>query len=63
MEQKAKDIASGVKSAADLKAAGEQAGFEAKTEDDYKLGSPLGEVGTSPALDEALFALKASRSN
>lgn len=59
LEQKAKEIASAVNSAADLKATAEQAGFEVGTEDDYKLGSPLGDVGTSPALDEAVFALKA----
>ena len=35
-------------------------GLEFKSEDDYKLGSPLGEAGTSPQLDEALFALKSS---
>ena len=46
-------------SAADLKAAAEKAGFEVATEADYKLGSPLGKAGTSPAVDEALYALKA----
>ena len=41
-----------------MKAAAEKAGFEVATEKDYKLGSPLGKVGTSPALDEAVYALK-----
>ena len=60
LEQKAKELASGVTAADGLKAAADQAGLEFKSEDDYKLGSPLGEVGTSPQLDEALFALKSS---
>ena len=58
LEQKAKEIASTVNSPVDLKATAEKAGFEVGTEDDYKLGSPLGVAGTSPALDEAIFALK-----
>ena len=37
---------------------GEKAGFEVATESAYKLGSPLGKAGTSPALDEAVYALK-----
>ena len=59
LEQKAKEIAASLGSAADLKAAAEKAGFEAATEESYKLGSSLGKAGTSPALDEALYALKA----
>jgi peptidyl-prolyl cis-trans isomerase D len=58
LEQKAKEIAASVNSVADLKAAAEKAGFEVATETDYKLGSPLGKAGTSPAVDEALYALK-----
>jgi peptidyl-prolyl cis-trans isomerase D len=58
LEQKAKEIASSVNSAADLKAAGEKAGFEANTDEGYKLGATLGKAGTSPALDEAIYALK-----
>jgi peptidyl-prolyl cis-trans isomerase D len=58
LEQKAKEIAGSLNSATDLKAAGEKAGFEVATEENYKLGSPLGKAGTSPALDEALYALK-----
>jgi hypothetical protein len=41
-----------------LKAAAEKAGLEVTTEADYKLGTPLGKGGTSPAIDEALYALK-----
>ena len=58
LEQKAKEIAGAAGSVAELKAAAEKAGFEVATEKDYKLGSPLGKVGTSPALDEAVYALK-----
>src|SRR5258705_11681005 len=57
-EQKAKELAASVNSAADLKAAAEKAGFEVATADAHKLGSPLGDAGTSPALDETLYALK-----
>lgn len=59
LEQKAKDLASSLKSAADLKTAAEKSGFKAETEEGYKLGAPLGTAGTSPALDEAIYALKA----
>ncbi|HEY6231847.1 MAG TPA: SurA N-terminal domain-containing protein [Pyrinomonadaceae bacterium] len=58
LEQKAKELASSAASAADLKAAAEKAGFEAASEPAMKLGSPFGKAGTSPALDEALIALK-----
>ena len=58
LEQKAKEIAASANTAADLKAAGEKAGLEAATEEDYKLGSALGAAGTSANLDQALFALK-----
>jgi len=58
LEQKAKELAASVNSAADLKAAAEKAGFEVATNEGHKLGSPLGDAGTSPALDEALYSLK-----
>jgi peptidyl-prolyl cis-trans isomerase D len=58
LEQKAKEIAGSAGSVAELKAAAEKAGFEVATEKEYKLGSPLGKVGTSPALDETVYALK-----
>jgi peptidyl-prolyl cis-trans isomerase D len=58
LEQKAKELAGSINSAAELKAAAEKAGFEAASEESIKLGSPLGKAGTSPALDEALYALK-----
>ena len=58
LEQKAKQLASSTGNAADLKAAAEKAGFEAATEPAMKVGSPFGKAGSSPALDEALVALK-----
>ena len=58
LEQKAREFASSVNSAADLKASAEKAGFDVATDDGYKLGSALKDAGTSPALDEALYALK-----
>lgn len=58
LEQKAKELAASLSSAGDLKAAAEKAGFTAETEEGYKLGAPLGSAGTSPALDEAIYALK-----
>ncbi len=61
LEQRAKEIASSVKTIDDIKAAGEKAGFEVATEEDYKLGATLGKAGTSPALNEAVYALKAGQ--
>ncbi|HEY6189670.1 MAG TPA: SurA N-terminal domain-containing protein [Pyrinomonadaceae bacterium] len=58
LEQKTNELASSAASAADLKTAAEKLGLEAKTEDNYKLGTPLGEAGTSPAADDAIFNLK-----
>lgn len=58
LDQAAKNIASSANSVADLKAAAEKAGFEVATDDAYKLGATLGKAGTSPALDEAIYALK-----
>ena len=58
LEAKAKEIAASVNNARDLKGAGEKAGFEVATEEAYKLGATLGKAGTSPALDEAIYALK-----
>jgi peptidyl-prolyl cis-trans isomerase D len=58
LEQKAREIASSASSVADLKIAAEKNGFEVATEADYKLGAALGKAGTSPSLDEAIYALK-----
>lgn len=58
LEQKAREIAASGASVADLKASAQKAGFEVSTESGYKLGAPLGKVGTNPAIDEAIFTLK-----
>jgi len=58
LEAKAKELAASVNNARDLKGVGEKAGFEVATEEAYKLGATLGKAGTSPALDEAIYALK-----
>ncbi|SRR6266498_301126 len=58
LQQQANQLAESLKSASDVKAAGEKAGFEVATEAAYKLGATLGKAGTSPSLDEAIYALK-----
>lgn len=59
LDQKAREIASALNSASDVKVVAEKNGLEVSTQETYKLGSPLGNAGTSPALDEAIYALKA----
>jgi len=63
LEQKAKELAASANAPDALKAAGQKAGFEASTEEGYKLGSTLGKAGTSPALDEVIYGLKAGELN
>ena len=58
IEQRAKDLVASLSGAGDLKAAGEKAGFEVGSDEGYKLGATLGKAGTSPTLDEAIFAMK-----
>jgi peptidyl-prolyl cis-trans isomerase D len=58
LEQAARDIVNNAHAPADLKAAAEKYGLEAKTIEKYKSGQPLEAAGTSPALDEAVFNLK-----
>jgi peptidyl-prolyl cis-trans isomerase D len=58
LEQRANELAGSAASASELKAAAEKLGLEAKTEESYKLGAPLGEAGTSPAADDAIYNLK-----
>ena len=55
---KAAELASTLKSAADFEAAAKAAGFEAKSTELIARGTPLPEVGTSPALEKAVFALE-----
>lgn len=59
LEQTARDIINSASAPANLKAAAERASLAAENLNDYKLGSPLGEAGSGPALDEAIFALQA----
>jgi peptidyl-prolyl cis-trans isomerase D len=58
VEQAAKQLAASLNGPGDIKAAAEKAGLESTTEEVYKLGSTLGEAGTSPALDDAIYGLK-----
>jgi parvulin-like peptidyl-prolyl isomerase len=58
VEQVAKQLAGSLNSPGDLKAAAEKAGLESATQEGYKLGGTLGEAGTSPALDDVIYALK-----
>ncbi|HEY6245110.1 MAG TPA: peptidyl-prolyl cis-trans isomerase [Pyrinomonadaceae bacterium] len=58
LEQKAKDLLASATTPDALKAAGEKEGFEAANDDGFKLGGALGKAGTSPQLDELIFAMK-----
>jgi len=58
-EQTARDIANSANGPDALKAAAEKAGLKAEDEQAFKLGRPLGKAGADPALDAAIFALKA----
>src|SRR5207302_2862117 len=44
LEETARNLANSVNAAGDLKAAAEKLGLEVKTADDYKVGSPLGDL-------------------
>jgi len=59
LEQKAKDLVATAKTPGELKGAAEKLGLEAKAEANYKLGTPLGEAGSSVLLDDPIFAGKA----
>src|SRR5215213_7409720 len=58
LEQKAKDVAASLTGADGIKAAGEKEGYDAGTEESFKLGSSLGKAGTSTALDDLVYGLK-----
>jgi peptidyl-prolyl cis-trans isomerase D len=58
LEQKAKDLVASLTSADGIKAAGEKEGYDAGTEESFKLGSSLGKAGTSSALDDLIYSLK-----
>jgi peptidyl-prolyl cis-trans isomerase D len=59
LEQTARDIAAAAPNADALKAAAEKAGLKAEDEEAFRLGRPLGSAGADPALDAAVYALKA----
>ena len=59
LEQKAKDLVAGLSSADAIKAAGEKEGYDAGTEESFKLGSSLGKAGSSTALDDLIYSLRA----
>ncbi|HYY97351.1 MAG TPA: peptidyl-prolyl cis-trans isomerase [Pyrinomonadaceae bacterium] len=59
LEQTARDLASNSASPDALKAAAEKLGLKAQDEEAFHLGRPLGSAGADPALDTAVFALKA----
>ncbi|HEY0404301.1 MAG TPA: SurA N-terminal domain-containing protein [Pyrinomonadaceae bacterium] len=58
LEEIARNLANGTGNAAELKAAAAKLGLEAKDEGAYKLGMALGDAGTSPGADEAIYGLK-----
>lgn len=55
LEQTAKDIIASAKTTADLKAAAQKYGLEAKAEANYKIGTPLADLGSSTLLDDPLY--------
>lgn len=57
LEQVARDLAANSNNPAELRQRAAAIGLEVQTADDYKLGSPLGAAGTSPAADAAIYAL------
>ena len=58
LEEKAKEVIANAKTPGDLKAAADKLGLESKAEANYKLGTPLADLGSSSLLDEPLFAAK-----
>jgi peptidyl-prolyl cis-trans isomerase D len=57
-ESKAKELIANAKAPGDLKAGAAKIGLEAKAEANYKIGTPLGDAGSSSVLDEPLYAGK-----
>ena len=58
LEETARNLANTVTGAADLKAAAEKLGLEARTQDAYSLSLPLGELDMNTTAQEAIYALK-----
>jgi len=59
LEQKAKDFAASVTSSDALVDAGKKEGFDSDDYSAFKLGSGLGKIGSSDALDTLLYGMKA----
>lgn len=59
LEQIARDLASNSANPEALKAAAEKLGLKPQDEEGFHLGRPLGTAGADPALDSAIYALKA----
>jgi peptidyl-prolyl cis-trans isomerase D len=59
LEAAARELAANAAGADALKAAAEKAGLKAEDEEAFRLGRPLGTAGADPALDSAVYALKA----
>jgi peptidyl-prolyl cis-trans isomerase D len=59
LEQTARDLAANSSSPDALKAAAEKLGLKPLDEEAFHLGRPLGSAGADPALDTAVYALKA----
>ena len=57
LEQAARELAA-ANSPDELKAVAERLGLKVETSKDYTVGTPLGVAGTSPAADDAIFALR-----
>lgn len=58
LEQKAKELTASLTAADGIKAAGEKEGYDAGTEEGFKLGSSLGKAGSSTVLDDLIYSLK-----
>ena len=58
VEQRAKELLATVSNPEGLKAAGEKAGFEADNSDGFKLGSSLGDAGSSTVIDDLIYEMK-----
>jgi peptidyl-prolyl cis-trans isomerase D len=63
LEQTAREVATNSANPDALKAAAEKAGLKAEEEEAFKLGRPLGKAGADPALDSAIYALKAGETS
>jgi peptidyl-prolyl cis-trans isomerase D len=61
LEQVAREIADGAQKPEDLRTLAEKHGLQAQTSSNYTLGTPLTDVGTSAAADEAIYALQAGQ--